>query len=144
MSLLQDATIRAQIHTDIQAAWTDVTRIQDGPPILPNKASHLPMAFVELGDVPFEYGQYGVKDITGLYTYSITRLAAWPTSGPIDTEKVTQANALLDIIMGHAALRYAGFPRQLKQVSFTADKLESGEPVYYITIDLAVEVTGNA
>lgn len=93
---LQDTPIRAQLHTDIQAAWSP-QRIYDDPPSLEGTSAELPRAFVQLADPkPNPNGwTNSMTEVELLHSYTVTGQWPWPTEGTFQQQKLAYINALL-------------------------------------------------
>lgn len=139
---VNDSTLRAQIHTDILAAWTSTyapTRIVDNEPRLPYTASHLPYAVVLLTEVTQEPS--GLRHEAQTYRYEITGVFAWPGSGTIAAAQETRANALLAQLTANRT--YATIGRDFLAESVLFDQQggsDEQEPVYTVTTVFVVTV----
>lgn len=138
---IADSAIRAQLAADVNAAWNPA-QIHYSPPVTLPNASSLPEAFIELQELPaFQRGggTAGVGRVLLRHTYLITLRAAFPASGTIEGEKVTQAQALLDRLTANAT--YLNEWRQaVGAIRFQTEQLESQEWVYSLSIEFNVDV----
>ena len=145
MSLLSaDAGIRAQLHTDIASAWAP-TKIYDNPPVLPNTAANLPLAFVELQEVkPERSGPgAGAQEVSAKFVYLLTRIAPVPASGVIEAEKIAKTSALTDLLQANP--RYATWKRDITAVTFDETQIEESEElIYSVQIEFTLTVIADA
>jgi hypothetical protein len=132
---IEDAPVRAQLHTDIQAAWTGsdaVKKIHDDEPKLPKTRDDLPCAVVLL--TGFRQQRAGLIKVAQFLTYEITYAAPWPTSGAtLASEKIRLANLLLALLTSNPF--YGGAAdRFVPSGTFTKGLTEDKEPYFEFTL----------
>lgn len=144
MSLLSaDAGIRAQLHSDIAAAWNP-NKLYDDTPRLPNSPADLPIVFCILqGVTPARSGPgAGAKDVSCQFKYTLTKVSALPAGVILDAVKIADIHALTDRLLT-ANQRYAGWKRDIGEIRFDTDALDTGERVYTVEFDFTLTVITN-
>lgn len=139
---INDAALRAQLHTDILASWLTTfapTRICDNEPRLPYTSAHLPYAVVSLVEMTQEPS--GLRHEAQTYRYEITGVFAWPASGTIAAAQEARANALLAQLTANRTYATIGRDFLVESVLFDAQGgSDEQEPVYTITVIFVVTV----
>lgn len=137
---IADSAIRAQLAADVKAAWNPA-QIHYSPPVTLPNVSSLPEAFIELQGLPaFQRGgDAGMGRVLLRHTYQITLRAAFPASGTIEGEKVTQAQALLDRLTANATYLNE-WRHAVGAIRFQTEQLESQEWVYSLSVEFSVQV----
>ena len=142
---LDDATIRAQLHTDVKTAWSTLQIYDDASYGRAAKVL-LPRAYVRLQDVkPVRGGgTAGIGETSLMHTYEIVGQFAWPTTTPIEVAKVLKSQSLINLLTANIRYSSALYLRDVTNVSFSEMFDQVQEPYYEITIEFAVEVTSAA
>lgn len=142
---LDDDAIRAQLHSDLNAAWPGLKSVNDDPPFLPASSADLPQAFVQIGKFAFTYGggTAGMSQVSTPHVYTITGVFTWPTTGTIEAAKLAKGQALLTQLTQSAI--YAGWRYKLVSLDFNetvTSPSEPGnqEPIYQVILVISVEV----
>jgi hypothetical protein len=139
---LSDMILRAQIHTDMQAAWTGADKpkkIHDGRPRTVKGKSDLPYAVITLKGLKQE--KQGLRRIAATYEFELTYVGSlYAIAGQVlETVKQTRANALISILT--AGPSYAGAAdRMVTAVDFSEGETTDNEPSYEVTITFQATV----
>ena len=141
---LDDSAVIAQLTADVKTAWSP-KEIHLAAPQVPKTAADLPVANIVAEDVAIQIaeGAAAVRDARQDWRYRISVTKARPLSGTLHAAKVTDANALIQLLTANL-VRYAGWRRRVTAVEFNEmETLESVEPVYSVAITFTVEIIGN-
>lgn len=142
---IADKTLRAQLHSDIQTAWTGSNlpqKIYDGRPRLQKAKADLPYAVITL--TQFQQPKAGLLRVTQTYTYEIALVQLWsnlPASTSIEDYKVDLANALIAVLTLNRVYAGIGRERQIMGADFGEGQTpEDNEPVFEVSVTFQVTV----
>lgn len=128
-----EATLRAALHTAMQAAWTTLTKILDDPEYdtLPKIATDAPYGVIDLAeDISPESA--GLKFDRQDYVYGLVGVFARPASGTIKAAQTTQINLLLAQLTANNHLH--SIVRDQKFGISYANLFSAVEPVFSVSI----------
>lgn len=132
--------IRAQLVTDINAAWS-VEAIHFDPPQLPGDLSKLPRAFVDLEDVTpvrgAERGAAGQK--VAPFRFAITLQARKPDTGNLNNWRMARAQELTTLLTANAQTYAGEYWRDLEAWQWNREEVEAMEGMATVTVVFVVE-----
>lgn len=138
-NFIEEAAIRAQLHTDIAAVWSGLTRIVDGQSLAPPTQAWLPFATLSLKEVVQEAGNAGLKHILQTIRYEIRGIFALPTTN-LEAERIAKANLLIDRLTDSTTYANTALNCWVARAGLDDDRISELENVYEVVVEFACEV----
>ncbi len=138
---INDAPLRAQLHTDIMAAHTGANipvAVHDDDPLLSKASADLPYYVLTLQD--FHQEKEALRKVRQYYRYEITGRFPWPVSGTIQQAKIDRANEIMAVITASVGYATIGVDSLVASVDFKHGQEDPQEPILEYSLYFDIQV----